>query len=305
MLGERTFSFSWKTSLIGLILITGMVRLAFWQWSRYLEKQAYLEELDRRLQNPVIPLTKLLEESGLSSSSPKPSDPSLHVMLHRRVSLSGSFDFSHEMVKRNRKDEQDGPGVHVITPLLIDGLNQYVLVNRGYIPLSIQSQSARASFHEEGTVGFVGLVKLTETPRSFLSPNDPPTGKEKPWVDAWLRVNLEKIQEQLPYPILPFHLELISKVDDPKQLTTKELEDALVTNSNARSEIFYLGDNLNKVSTGELNPNRHYPVPAFSTVVPSATHLLYVFEWGFMALLTLLICVGLQFRKRSHVTTKH
>ena len=274
-----------------------MLRLSYWQWNRYIAKEAFLEELDARLEMPAVPLDDLLQSIELKDLNVENEE--LNKLLHRRVLVSGEYDFEYEFVKRNRRDESDGPGVHVITPFLPKNFNTHVLVNRGYIPLSVKSKEARKQFHKDVPQNFVALVKLTEIPRSFLSPIDPPAGDGKEWVDAWLRVNIEEVQKQIPHKLLPIQLELISKISDSDKVTTEELEKALVSNSNARNEIFYLSDNMNKVSTGELNPEREYPIPAFSTVVPSATHLLYVFEWAFMALLTLLICLGLQFKKTS------
>jgi surfeit locus 1 family protein len=277
------FRFSWRISLLGAVLILVMLRLSYWQWERYIDKQGFLATLKKRVEMPISPLTSLLEEH----------QNDLSVLQHRRVLVDGVFDFEHEMVKRNRKDDLDGPGVHVVTPLRLAGKeDRHILVNRGYLPLSVKGREERATFQETTPVPFVALVKLSEEPRSFLAPNDPPTGEGKPWVDAWLRVDVEKIEKQLPYSLLPIHLEIISHPD------AAAVEEAMVQNSNARTEIFYLGDDMNKVSSGALNPDRTYPVPSFSTIVPSATHLLYVFEWAFMALITLLVVVGLQLRNR-------
>ncbi|MCB0330268.1 MAG: SURF1 family protein [Bdellovibrionales bacterium] len=288
MLGTRRFSFSWKISLIGAILILGAIRLSYWQWERYLAKEEFLKELDSRLEQPVVPISELIGKKAVNWEE----------LLHRRVLVTGTFDFEHEFIKRNRKDDVDGPGVHVITPLKIDGNGEHILVNRGYIPLSVKSPEERQQFQRGDVHSFVALIKLSETPRSFLAPNDPPAGSGRPWVDAWLRVNIEEIQKQIPYKLLPIHLEAISGS------SKEEVEEALVKNSNTRNDIFYLGENLNKVSTGELNPTRAYPVPAFSTVVPSATHLLYVFEWAFMGLLVAIVCIGLQFRRVSSPLSK-
>ncbi|MGC8780654.1 MAG: SURF1 family cytochrome oxidase biogenesis protein, partial [Anaerolineae bacterium] len=43
--------------------------------------------------------------------------------------------------------------------------------------------------------------------RSALSPADPPLGPDRPRLDAWFRVDLPRIQEQMPYPLLPVFLE--------------------------------------------------------------------------------------------------
>ena len=40
-----------------------------------------------------------------------------------------------------------------------------------------------------------------------MSPADLPLGPERPRLDAWYRVDIPRIQEQVPYPLLPVFLE--------------------------------------------------------------------------------------------------
>lgn len=279
------FKLSLHVSLIGGILCLAMVRLSYWQWERYLEKQGFLSELDKRLKLPIIPLEELI-------SDPK-NPPPPEKLLHRRVSVTGNYDFSHEIVRRNRRDEEDGPGVHLITPLKLADSDIHLLVNRGFVPLSAKSREKRKLFHNPAETSFIGLIKLPETRSSILAPADDTASREKPWIDEWLRVDVPAIQKQLPYPLFPFYVEIIATTEQ------EAIQQELVKNSNARNEIFYLSDSMSKVSMGKLNPNRSYPIPAFSTVVPSATHLLYVFEWGFMALMTIIATILLQLKRAA------
>ena len=289
----KRLKFSWKISIICLVLATCMLRLSFWQWERYIAKEHLLNELNHRINLPIISLQDAIEEV----------DEKWNELLHRRVSVSGEWDFSHEIVKRNRKDDIDGAGVHIITPLLLsnsfalpNSLQQeknVVLINRGFIPYSYKSKEDRARFRKTPRSTFNALVKLSEKPRWALSPADPTSGSELPWVDEWLRVNLSEIEKQLPYSLLPIHLELMETSDIDK--SKKEI----VANSKSREEIFLISDHPHKIKTGKLTPNREYPVPAYSTVVPSATHLLYVFEWIFMALGTLLGGLILQLKRHN------
>ena len=40
-----------------------------------------------------------------------------------------------------------------------------------------------------------------------MSPADPPLGPDRPRLDAWHRVDIPRIQEQIPYSLLPLYLE--------------------------------------------------------------------------------------------------
>jgi hypothetical protein len=45
------------------------------------------------------------------------------------------------------------------------------------------------------------------------------------------------------------------------------------------------------------SPDAEYPFPAYDTTPPPDIHIGYVYEWAFMALLTFLIGLVLQFRR--------
>lgn len=267
--------FSRKVTLIGLVLIAGMLRASYWQWERHLEKQGYIATMGERLALDPTPITSLIDTA--------PSE-----LFYRRVLVEGTYDFEHEMVLRNRRLDEEA-GVYVLTPLKITGTDRTVVVNRGFLPL--QYQSDRKEFRRESTASFIGLVK-EPSHRRFLAPSDPPTGNGAPWVDAWLRVDLEKMQRQLPSPIERFYLEIMNTAD-PTQAQEK-----IVTSSAGREELLVMG----MTELGEHTKTAHaltdYPIPVFDTVIPAGRHFGYVFEWATMALVTLIICVVLQLRPR-------
>ena len=267
-----------------LVLAIAMVRASFWQWERHQEKSAYLSEMDQRIANEVVPLKEAIEDVG----------EDYQETIHRRVLVDGEFDFDNEVVVRNRRHETLGPGVHIITPLLLSELNRYILVNRGFIPLAYKGQEERAQFQINPTSTFIGLVKGSERKR-LLAPPDPPTGKDYRWVDEWIRVNIEAMQAQLPYEVLPIYLETMAKGDDI-EAAKKEM----VKMSSSRSEILYLGD-LSEVVVADssLRKDLEYPIPSYSTVIPTATHLAYVYEWLFLAALTLAIGILLQLKRST------
>jgi surfeit locus 1 family protein len=52
-----------------------------------------------------------------------------------------------------------------------------------------------------------GILRRAQPRIGSFSPADPPLGPERPRLDAWHRVDLSRIQEQIPYPLLPLYLE--------------------------------------------------------------------------------------------------
>lgn len=260
------------------ILVAIMLSCSRWQYVRYHEKLAFIAEIDRHLEEPVVPLVELLK-------SPLPS------LLFRRVSVSGSFDFSHEIILRNRRHE-GMPGVHVLTPLSItvDDVNQpqRVLVSRGFVPLSLSGREQRASFHTPTETTFTAIIKESAFHRIF-APSDPPAGASHPWVDAWLRVDIPRISAQLPYSILPFYLEIIP----PDRVDSLPL--TIVQSHSEREEMLSMASR--RPVTAPPNPADYtFPIPSPSTVVPAGRHRQYVYEWIILAVLTILASFILMLR---------
>ena len=83
-----------------------------------------------------------------------------------------------------------------------------ILVDRGWIPYEFSDPRAREAFRPPtGEVTVQGILRQSQSRRSSFSPADPPRSPDLPRLDAWFRVDLPRIQEQLPYPLLPFFLE--------------------------------------------------------------------------------------------------
>lgn len=188
--------------ILGLVVIAPpMVGLGLWQLARLEERRALNAQIRARL---------ALSPLGLSSA-PLTDTTQLD---YRRVTAQGVYDFANEIVLRNRA-YQEAPGVHVLTPLrLVDG-HTAVLVDRGWIPYDQSTPEARAAYQTPlGAVVVTGLARLSQVRASPLLPADPLLGPDLPRLDAWYWVNLEQIQLQLPYTLLPVFIELERPTDN-------------------------------------------------------------------------------------------
>ncbi len=254
------------------------LRLSYWQWERHGQKLIYIQKLEERLSAEIVPLTSILNSASLNWED----------LPYRRIKISGELDFAHEMVIRNRTFEQMA-GVALLTPLKIDGSTDYILVNRGFVPLEKSSKEERKIFQPHQHATLTGLIKASN-PRSFLAPTDPPAGGDNPWVEAWLRVDLDNIQKQLPYKILPVYAELMS-TEDPA-LAEKEI----VKSGSGQEELLVMGFKSAMSLTQKQHKLSDFPAPLFDTVVPAGRHLGYVYEWCILAVFALLIGIVLQLR---------
>ncbi len=179
--------------LFVVIGAAAMIGLGFWQLSRLGERRALNAEIKSHLDQPPLVITgEALDTSGLE---------------YRRAAVTGTFDFSQEIVLRNRS-KSEITGVHLLTPLKIEGGEEAVLVDRGWIAYTAADPSTRSVYASSaGLVTLTGVIRLSQSRPSTLAPVDPPLGPDLPRLDAWFWIDIPRIQQQVPYPLLLFFLE--------------------------------------------------------------------------------------------------
>lgn len=284
------FAFSLKTSLTCLVLALGMIRASLWQWDRHVQKQELIATLHSTLRQEVTSLEQLATDIETENSE-QAQKAAWARATWRRVQVSGSFDFEREVIVRRNRGSNDHAGFHVITPLKIDSSERYVLVDRGFIPLGRQEREYRKRYQTNTRANLYGIVKPSTAPK-WLAPPDPVANLKSPWVDLWIRVNIEAMQKQLPYPVLPMYIEVMENPEDPL------LADKIVKEGSAgRNDILALTGQRKVENFGLDSPDLLYPIPHFDTTPPPDIHLGYVYEWAFMAVLTMGIGIIAQFKR--------
>ncbi|KAA3662635.1 MAG: SURF1 family protein [Chloroflexi bacterium] len=171
--------------LVGMILL---VRLGFWQLDRLKQRRAENAQL-----------TAVLE--GAPLHLPQDAIPEDEAYLHNRdVVVTGTFDFANEGFHILQQWDSKN-GVHLITPLLIDGSDQAILVDRGFIPdAEVANASSYATESGQVTVsGYVALSEIISRPRT----SDGDSGRAN---NEWYRVDVAAIEAQLPYDLYPFYI---------------------------------------------------------------------------------------------------
>ena len=124
------------------------------------------------------------------------------------VTATGTFDPSQQVLIRNRS-YRGQPGYHVVTPLeQADGTA--LLVNRGWVPLEGDDGELDVPPPPAGAVTVTGHVRPSQRKGRFFSPTDPAEGR----LDQLYRVDVPRVAQQVPYPLLPVYVELIS-LDPP------------------------------------------------------------------------------------------
>ncbi|MCW5877077.1 MAG: SURF1 family protein [Anaerolineales bacterium] len=197
----RLFTRRWLlASALVLLGAAVLVRLGFWQ----LDRLEWRRSLNARVveQQSAAPLQ--LDPAAL--------DLDLYSMEYRRAIVRGQYLPQHEIVLRNQiwpGDAGNQLGVDLYTPLLIEGSDLAILVERGWIPQ--EHAQARGAYLEDGTVSVTGQLRRAETDFGFgraLQP-DPTLAPGEDRLEVWNNLDLERLAEQMDVELLPVYLQRI------------------------------------------------------------------------------------------------
>lgn len=200
----KLFFTGWRLLLTPLALLAVVVfcGLGVWQVNRLQQRLAQNELINQRMAAPPVVLDPRAVDAG--------------ALNYRFVQIRGTYDPTQEILLRNRS-YRDETGYHVLTPLRISGSDKAVLVDRGWIPLTVGSPEQRQQFAPPaGEVTVVGVARESQDNRR--APQDPPLGPDRPRLDAWFQVNIPRIEQQLGYPLVPIFIEVQATEEVPRAL---------------------------------------------------------------------------------------
>jgi cytochrome oxidase assembly protein ShyY1 len=157
-------------SLFVMAMLALCVVLADWQWSRYQQRTAENEALDRALSAPTASIDELLVARPAGSTDSTNGLPA--GLEWRMVTATGQFNPDAEAAVRRRP--LDGrTGFWIVTPLVTE--SGVVLVNRGWAPAG-QDATAPPDVPAApaGTVTVTGRLRA---PEATLQTEPPPAGQ--------------------------------------------------------------------------------------------------------------------------------
>jgi surfeit locus 1 family protein len=193
------FSRRWIVATLLVLAGTALcVRLGFWQLDRLEQRRAFNERVTKQQSQPVLVLeAEVLRDGGLVER--------LTQMEYRSVRVTGEYDFERQVALRNQV-YGNFSGLHLITPLKIQGTDQVVLVDRGWIPAEDFAPQNWRKYDEGGIQSIAGVVRVGQSQPDFGRIADP-TPAEGEWLDTWNLANIAAMAQQLPYPILPIYIQ--------------------------------------------------------------------------------------------------
>ena len=194
MIFERLISRQWwKTTLLVLLAVVVMVRLGIWQLDRLAQRKAFNARVEAQLFEPALELTN----PNLALD--------LYNMEYRDAKVSGEYDHENQVVLRNQ-DWQGRLGVHLLTPLIIDGSEQAMMVDRGWVPYEDFTAGNLEQYDQPGVVEVNGPIRRSQTKPLIGGQEDQLPGPGEPPLMAWYWININSISDQLPYELLPVYL---------------------------------------------------------------------------------------------------
>jgi surfeit locus 1 family protein len=153
-IGPYDFRPSLWPSLATLALLPVLIGLGQWQLERAAWKQALVDAHAARIDEPAVPLQRLLASSA-----------SADELEYRQVTAQGVYDLDHQLLLDNQI-HQGMAGYHVLTPLHLEGTESgdaWVLVNRGWVPLGDSRQQLPAVPGPAGPVTVRAMIRLPPT----------------------------------------------------------------------------------------------------------------------------------------------
>ena len=194
----RKYVFLW---IFSLFLVVLFFRLGLWQLDRLEQRKIFNTRVTSQIDQPGLFLTgKILSED-------------LYQMEYRKVEAVGEYRFEDEIAIRNQVYENRS-GVHLITPLVLSGTDQAILVDRGWIPYEDFTNNNWSKYYEPGEVTVIGVLRRSQEKPDFGDRSDPTPAPGEPRKPAWFFVNVGGIQEQVSYKLLPGAY--IQQSPDPK-----------------------------------------------------------------------------------------
>jgi surfeit locus 1 family protein len=187
---RQLFSRNWLVLfLISILASVVFARLGVWQLDRLEQRRIFNSRVMEQKNEPVYHL-----EAGEVNLD-------LFNMEFRKVKVTGAYDFDHEIVIRNQSYGNQN-GVHLVTPLRIDGRDQAILVDRGWVPYNDFMSGNLAQYSEEGRVAVEGVIRRTKVKADFGGREEPTPAPGEVFRKAWFFINVDGISKQVPYPLV-------------------------------------------------------------------------------------------------------
>lgn len=194
-LGRLQIRIHWGIALCVTLSLALLVNLGFWQLGRAADKRALQREMQARQELPAMALEQVQPRSGILREEQALAIENLRVSVSGRYWNEGSFLVAFQFF-------QGAPGFELITPFLVAGSEEALLVSRGWIAPGPGADG----------MPFVVPVAGEQTLTGQLHVPVAVAGTTQVEGDAWplrlRRMDLARAAQVLDRPVLPWVLRL-------------------------------------------------------------------------------------------------
>ncbi|HEX2979646.1 MAG TPA: SURF1 family protein [Anaerolineaceae bacterium] len=211
-MARQLLSLRWiLTTLLVIAGVGVLIRLGVWQLDRLAQRRAFNAQVSAQLAAPRLDLDAAANA------------PDLAAMEYRAVTVSGTYDFEQQVALRNQVSQGE-PGVHLITPLLIAGTDEFVLVDRGWIPLEDADPVRWGKYDQPGVVTVEGVMRNGFVKRGLAGRADPPLAPGQDRLAVWNWPDVKRMVSQLDRPGLPVYVQQLPAGDQQSLPRSEALE---------------------------------------------------------------------------------
>lgn len=143
----------WLVTVAAVLTLAATVSLGRWQLSRAAQKEALQASIEAQKQKPLLTQAEFL-------ALQQPSDE-----LHRPVRLRGLW-LTPQTVYLDNRQMHGVPGFYVLTPFALEGTEQTVMVQRGWVQRNFVDRTKLGAV--DTPAGIVEVTGLLEPPPSHL-----------------------------------------------------------------------------------------------------------------------------------------
>lgn len=193
---QKQFTFSgyiFRTSLAGtialIICVPLFIKLGLWQYNKAMLKQEIKTSYDDALLSEALNLPEQFDD--------------LDSWRYKKVKTQGYYETTYQILLDNQV-ENNTAGFHVLTPLKIEGKNDYVLVNRGWVAGGATHTDLPNISTPEGSVEITGLIWVPSKKIFSLESKM----EKNTWNQVWQHMDMERYRKSVPISLLPIVIKL-------------------------------------------------------------------------------------------------
>jgi len=175
-----------------MICIPLFIKLGLWQYNKAELRKEIQSSYNASLDQDALVLPDNLTD--------------VDAWKYKKVKVKGQYETKYQILLDNQVEENVA-GFHVITPLRLDGSNDYVLINRGWVAGGTNHTDTPTINTPDYSLEIIGFVWVPSK-KIFSLESD---NEKSSWKTVWQHMDMERYQKSIPIHILPLVIKLDSK----------------------------------------------------------------------------------------------